>query len=581
MIHGPCGEHNLSSPCMKKEPRQYVTDTQIGQDGYPVYCRRDAENGGQITTVNIRGRPTTIDNRWIAPYSPMLCRLFNAHINVEYCHSVKAIKYLCKYINKGSDQATFSVRNPHYEVENYLNAAHPTVVHLVVHLENGQRVYTPGTALQVAHNRRKTTLLAFFELCNIDEFVNTLFYHEVPHYFTWADNKFSRRRCSQDVDGYPDIKRNEALGRVYGVHPSQSECFYLRMLLHHVREPSSFENLKTVNGVVKEKTLREASTSQCSLKLRELFVILTVCYKPHGARDLSNECKTEEIGSCVLEDEGLIQIENKLLALNDKTLSDFGLPSPVRPVNNAIDIMLVNPHNISELATFVNENLPKLVTDQKQAFNPIIYSVTYNKGNIFLDASGATRKTFVFAVAYICINEINNLILQKVPGQGKTYKSIDTVCNIEETVHHPQEFLNSLKPSGLQAHELLLKNGTHIMLLRNLSPSNLCNGTRLLIKDLKDNIIVASILNGPVAGQLAHIPRIPMILTDLPISDKHSPWLALTYDKNVFLTDNYYMDLFVNSAAINSTARSSWEDLNLPIISLCISTFTMRSSRPG
>ncbi|GBP51450.1 hypothetical protein EVAR_37286_1 [Eumeta japonica] len=111
----------------------------------------------------------------------LLEKTFNAHINVEYCHSVQAIKYICKYINKGSDQATFGVRNPNDEVENYVNGRyistseaawrifefpiherHPTVLQLAVHLENGQRVYfTTETAVQVAQNPRKTTLLAF------------------------------------------------------------------------------------------------------------------------------------------------------------------------------------------------------------------------------------------------------------------------------------------------------------------------------------------------------------------------------------------------------------------------------------
>ncbi|GBP81130.1 hypothetical protein EVAR_88228_1 [Eumeta japonica] len=187
MVHGPCGEHNLTAPCMKngictkKYPRRLVNETQTGEDGYPVYRRRDAANGGLSASLNIRGRNFTIDNSWIVPYSPLLCRTFNAHINVEYCHSVQAIKYICKYINKGSDQATFGVRNPNDEVENYVNGRyistseaawrifefpiherHPTVLQLAVHLENGQRVYfTTETAVQVAQNPRKTTLLAF------------------------------------------------------------------------------------------------------------------------------------------------------------------------------------------------------------------------------------------------------------------------------------------------------------------------------------------------------------------------------------------------------------------------------------
>ncbi|GBP64795.1 hypothetical protein EVAR_31917_1 [Eumeta japonica] len=67
------------------------------------------------------------------------------------------------------------------------------------------------------------------------------------------------------------------------------------------------------------------------------------------------------------------------------------------------------------------------------------------------------------------VNEINKLILEKIPGQVKHYKSIDTVCNIEDTVHYPQ-VLNSLSPSGLAPRDLMLKVSIPIMLLRNSSP---------------------------------------------------------------------------------------------------------------
>ena len=57
--------------CTKKYPRRFVNDTQTGEDGYPVYRRRDAENGGQSATLNIRGSTFNIDNRWIVPHSPL------------------------------------------------------------------------------------------------------------------------------------------------------------------------------------------------------------------------------------------------------------------------------------------------------------------------------------------------------------------------------------------------------------------------------------------------------------------------------------------------------------------------------
>lgn len=51
----------------------------------------------------------------------------------------------------------------------------PTVQHLAVHLENNQRVYFTIVNLeQRMGNTPKTTLTAFFELCQQDEFAKTL-----------------------------------------------------------------------------------------------------------------------------------------------------------------------------------------------------------------------------------------------------------------------------------------------------------------------------------------------------------------------------------------------------------------------
>jgi len=109
------------------------------------------------------------------------------------------------------------------------------------------------------------------------------------------------------------------------------------------------------------------------------------------------------------------------------------------------------------------------------------------------------------------VNEINKITMDKLPGDFKCHITIDTVFNIEDTVHYPQEFLNSFDPAGLSPHEFKLKIGTSNILLRNLSFLSMCIGTRLLINELQDNVIIATIISGPATGQLTYIPRIPMI----------------------------------------------------------------------
>ncbi|CAI6356836.1 unnamed protein product [Macrosiphum euphorbiae] len=83
--------------CSKRYPRKPCRETQTGDDGYPEY-KRSINDGG--FTVRIKG--LDLDNHWVVPYNPVLLRTFNCHINVEMCHSVKCIKYICKYVNKGS-----------------------------------------------------------------------------------------------------------------------------------------------------------------------------------------------------------------------------------------------------------------------------------------------------------------------------------------------------------------------------------------------------------------------------------------------------------------------------------------------
>ena len=81
----------------------------------------------------------------------------------------------------------------------------------------------------------------------------------VPKYYTWCPStkKYSRRAQGTPVEGFPGIKASDALGRVYTVHPNNFECFCLRLLLHHVNGPTSFHDLRTVNGHICE-TFREA-----------------------------------------------------------------------------------------------------------------------------------------------------------------------------------------------------------------------------------------------------------------------------------------------------------------------------------
>lgn len=107
----------------------------------------------------------------------------------------------------------------------------------------------------------------------------------------------------------------------------------------------------------------------------------------------------------------------------------------------------------------------------------------------------------ILAPHNVSVDAINKKLLDMLPGDEMTFKSIDKNENDDDAINYTMEFLNSQTPSGLPPHELHLKVGAPIMLLRNIEPPLMCNGTRMIVKKLSSKIIQATILNGPAAGK--------------------------------------------------------------------------------
>lgn len=110
------------------------------------------------------------------------------------------------------------------------------------------------------------------------------------------------------------------------------------------------------------------------------------------------------------------------------------------------------------------------------------------------------------------VNEINNTVLAMMPGDEHAYYSADTIdpASADGDLNVPVEYLNTLEGGGLPSHELRLKKGVPIMLLRSVNSTNekLCNGTRLIV----DEVVNGRLLKAKIAGtgRSVIIPRIPM-----------------------------------------------------------------------
>ncbi|XP_052626500.1 uncharacterized protein LOC111912907 [Lactuca sativa] len=443
MMHGPCGHLQESSPCMQgvptqcrwRYPRQFSEVKTQGKDSYPLYRRRN--NGIE---VDVRGN--TLDNRWLVPYNPKLLMMFNCHMNVEVCSSIKSVKYAFKYVYKGHDKQVVQIdldggepiinEIKIYQDARYisppeamwriysfaLSQIHPFVMSLHLHLPNQQLVrFSDNDNMTdiVAREKDKSSMLtAFFDMNKKYKTARKYLYKEFPKYYTW----------NTTICCWKKREKGSMRGRLVSANPTEGERYYLRILLSLVRGPTCFEDLYRVNNILHptfrkaaterglienddnlSECLKEASLFQFPGALRRLFATILIFCEPGDVRklwddhfkslseDYRQQCESvERVQAMVLVDIRIV------LQSMGKDLGDFDLPM----LNTTINLESAGYREVVEEYSIVIEDehlLAKdsLNPDQKIAYDEIMWHVDQNlPGVFFIDGPGGTGKTFLY-----------------------------------------------------------------------------------------------------------------------------------------------------------------------------------------
>jgi hypothetical protein len=447
MVHGPCGDQNHNAPCMvngkcsKGFPKQFKEETSITEDSYA--CTRRCNTG---RTVEV-GRKQ-VDNRWVVCHSRYLIWKYRCHINVESIASVKAIKYIYKYVYKGHDRITMEFGTCSDEIKQYLDARyvssceahwrlymfakqehHPTIVCLQVHLPNHQPVrFNPDAVgnMQDVVNRRAnqaTTLTEWFKSNSESAANHDLLYQDFPSRMVW--NKKECKWTTRKRDSF-------ALGRMYHAHPTCGERFYLRLLLTCVKGATSFEHLYSFEGVHHpsfreaciacglldddcewRQCLNEAKHMQMGEQLHRLFITILRECTPANPRDLWDtfwDDICDDLRHCLQhhdiadptdaqhQDYGLYLID-KLLSQTGKRLHDWDcMPCIVGNWGQLLgNCLILEQQEYFTGAGDAADQIASFTPDQSAAFEKITTAVSTKSGDIFfLHGPGGTGKTYLY-----------------------------------------------------------------------------------------------------------------------------------------------------------------------------------------
>ena len=466
-LHGPCGPEFAHKTCMQNDkctcrhhfPFDFCNETFVGNSSYPTYKRRAPINGGQVVGKN----GFLFDNRWVVPYNAYLTLKYRCHINVEICSSFKSVKYTFKYILKGPELCNVGLFNPERrnidEISEFVEARYinpnygihrifefetsfkyPNVYRLQTHLPDHEFIiYEEGHEERAVANKKHTMLTAYFskvtEEC-LDPIENPshgvqatdLTYQDFPMYYVWQKTQHVWTRRAHG-------KKSDTVGRLYNIRISSGDVYYTRMLLTKRSGVKSFDDLRTVDGVLHPTfkdaarslglldddnewifALREAAAYSFPRELRKLFVtiltenqptdvlILWEMFKNDMSEDKQHErCQNmnDEINNSDYS-ECLHDIDDIIKSVRDKNegLCTYGLPLPTCARRSQLSHE-EEIYDIDEQLRLATHALSLFNTDQAFFCNNVLEQICLSPHQrsyhcAYLDAPGGTGKTFCF-----------------------------------------------------------------------------------------------------------------------------------------------------------------------------------------
>ncbi|GJW01097.1 DNA helicase [Tanacetum coccineum] len=175
---------------------------------------------------------------------------------------------------------------------------------------------------------------------------------------------------------------------------------------------------------------------------------------------------------------------------------------------------------------------PEYSVDYDETGLSKLINFIYDDTTLKTPTAGSLQEKAIVCPKNATADDVNAKILSNIEGQSKIYLSNDEAIPMggitsETELLYPTEYLNTITFPGFPPHELELKVGSPIMLLRNVNLSGgLCNGTRMIVRCLMSKLIEAQIITGTRVGEKVFIHRIPLTHKD--------PNLSFTFKRTQF-----------------------------------------------
>lgn len=167
------------------------------------------------------------------------------------------------------------------------------------------------------------------------------------------------------------------------------------------------------------------------------------------------------------------------------------------------------------------------------------------------------------------VNMLNEQILDRIAGEHRPFLSIDKPnagdpLDVVYDADRQPENLNQINTGSLPLHLLRLKKGAVVILLRNLSVAHgLCNGTRMVVDEMTDNIIWCRRLKPD--GALEE-ERVAIARFNFDYDDSHDDRTGLKFNRVQFPL-KLASALTINKAQGQTIAGKLGIDLNQDVFS--------------